>query len=401
MTIRRIIFCLIILPFTFGPSYGQISKKSFFKNSRLGLGLNFSCIPSDSVYDLDIGRFLASYSYNIKTTPSVDTKIGAKYTVRGGKSFNDDVYMAIGYLDFPIIVSKRVSDGFWLGGGIQPSALLFEKIKYRGIKLDADPGIFSRLPSKTDLSAVLSTEIKMSQRSRFSLSASYSMLTSDRYLSQLNFLSFEGQLSFSLGRSIENISTKVNKVHLKDLAFTELESGVILVVLSKKEKLIAYYKEKGDLETANSLSLDVKEKNEGLINAFKSKFSFCKVMFIYSDVCSNAQRGDLSVSIFDAEKKVITIQNLSGAKYVFLRPGSIYGKTNALNRTGYYFEDEGGQRLDEPYPSLNSLGSMAELNINQLVFRLDKRLKGRSEDIKTTKHYQKNQRDLLSQPVEE
>ena len=394
MILRNAIFCLFMLLFTFGTSYGQISSRSFFKNSRVGIGLNFSRILSDSVYDVDLGRFLVSYSYGFSTPRNTLTEIGAKYTVRGGKSFDDDVYTAIGYLDFPLVMYKKVSDGFMLGGGVQPSALLFEKIKYRGANTNADPLLYSRLPSKTDLSVLLSTNISMSPRSRLSISTAYSLLSSSQSLRKLNFLSFEGQVNISLGKSIENISTSVTNRQQDDLDFVKLERGVVVVVLSKKEKLITYYRDRGKIEEAANLEIDVDRKNVAFMNAFREKFDFCEVVFIYSDMCSKAQQGDLSAKIFDGEYKQREIRTLNDKKYVFLKLGNIYGKTSSFNKTGYHFEDALGIRLDDPYPSLNSLGSRGELEANKLIFRLNQRLKGRSEDIKSTKYYQKTQSGL-------
>lgn len=401
MILRNAILCQIVFISSIGIAYGQVAERNFFQNSRLGLGVNFSWIPSDDIYDTDLGRPLVSYSYEFASVRNRIVEVGAKYTIRGGKSFNDDVYMAVGYVDFPILANIGVSRSFWVGGGLQPSIMVFEKLRYRGTRIGADPAVYSRAPSSNDLSAVLSTSLKMSPRARLTVSGAYSLLTADRTISQLSFLSIEGKVSISIGKSMQEISEVVNTGFESDLELVALEQGVIVVVLSKKEKLMAYYREKGDIETANQIQVDAREKNAILMKAFNESFDFCPVMFIYSDMCSRAQQGDPNALIFDGSNKASTVNSLQGSPYVFFRPGSIYGNTNALNRTGYHFEDINGDRLEEPYPSLNTMRSVTEAELKKMIYRLNSRLKSRSQEIKASKYYQESQKGALSKPVEQ
>jgi len=358
----------------------QLSQKPFLQKSNALLGLSYSRMANDPIYDQDLLRFQFGYIYNIYEQGKLGFDIGALYTVKGGKSFFEDNYQTFGYISVPFQLRYPVSSGFQFGLGLRPSFLLFNETRHRGSKFLYKPSPFPRYPSNNDVSIAPFIELNLTQRVKLNITGSYSVGSSTDENADLNFLTFSAGLKFNFGKTIERFENLVYKSREKDLKLLDVQNGSVVVVLNKKEGLAEYLRQQGQQEKADEVLEDARMTNAELVEAFNNKFTFCQVWFVYNTQLTAVCAGDSTQKAFSTSYEQVPFKQVAQREYVFFYPGDIYLNLQSFSGDGYYFQDARCNKLDEPFPSSTALQQRGK-TMNQLVFGLDKRLKNRAEQI--------------------
>ena len=388
---------ILILPialFFMHSANAHVSNEEFLNRSSIAFGIGFSKILADSIYDQDLDRPIFGYYYNYPKTQKLDFDFGLLYNQRGGKSFNEDTYQIFAYADVPIKANYIFSDGFKMGLGIQPSYLLYNQTRKRGVRTIYDPNPHPYYPKQFDLNLIASLDLKLSQSTTLCLATSFSPSSSLDNNTKFRHCQLALQFKVDIGNTVSSIKKQSIESRKPDLDLVKLRSGYVIVLLNSRATNANYYFEKGDSATANQMLIDAQEKNQALKKAFINEFKYCNFYFTDLNNQSKLCKGDTTLVVEDKDGNELKISDLGKNFSVMFKPGSIYSNVNSFSKEGYHFLDLNCEKLDDPFPSEDFAAAGNTSDLNLMIKTLNKRLFNREESIRSKKYFST---DLLDQ----
>lgn len=361
-----------------------MSEKPFLKRSNALLGISYSRMLGDTIYDQDLLRFQFGYMYDAATIGKMDLSVGAMYRVKGGKSFFYDNYQTFTYLSIPISLSYPVSGGSAFGLSAQPSYLLFNETRVRGSRSLLSPSPYPRYPSSSDLTLSPFLDLTLTKTVKLNLTASYSLGSTSDNNTRLNFGGISANLKLNFGQTVKGFEDLLDKGRDKKQQLLLVEEGAVIVILNKKTAVATYMREKGDTANANDVLRDARLKNQALIQAFAKEFDFSEVWFIYNTQVSAICAGDSTQQLLSATGETSSISMLGTKEFVFFNPGDIYLKLQNFSGEGYFFQDSNCERLSDPFPTQMGIKSKPT-NFNEMVRGLNKRMENRADLMREKK----------------
>lgn len=384
MSVPRILLSLTIVLFFMGEGMAQLSQKPFIQRSNALIGLSYSRMLGDDIYDQDLMRMQFGYLYDAYGTDKVNLRLGAMYRVKGGKSFTENNYQTFSYLTFPISLSLPFSGGSSFGLSAQPGLLLFNETRVRGSKSLLSPNPYPRSPAPMDVSLSPFMELKLTETVGLNLAGSYSFGSTSDENTKLNFGGLSLSLVLNFGQAVQGVEELVEKGRGKNYKLLDLEQGTVIVVLHNKVALAKYFEEQGDEELADEILKDAEIRNEALIEAFERHYKFSDVLFAYNNQVTPICNGDSSQLLFTATGKKVPVSDINHLEYVFFHPGDIYLKLKDFSGQGYYFEDSKGNRLSDPFPTQVGLRKKPK-DFNEMIRGLNRRLVSRADVLRDRK----------------
>ena len=124
-------------------------------------------------------------------------------------------------------------------------------------------------------------------------------------------------------------------------AIIDLKEGYLIVNLIVPQHKIDALIEKGKEQEASELTAETKVINDSVVDAFKSKYTFSKMLFIYSIDLKKFRNGDPSV-LFDLNDSARTKMP---EKYLFVE----YGETPKRNINGLIVKDKNREIIKKDY----------------------------------------------------
>lgn len=388
------ILILTMMLFFINAGLAQLSKHPLLVNTSVAVGLSFSKMMSDSIYDEDLGRVNYGLYYNKPISQSLDLDIGALFTQKGGKSFQEDTYQTFGYLDFPVKVNYLFSDKFKMGLGGQFSYLAFNNTKKRGLRSVIDPNPHPYNPKVLDFSAIASIDMAIAPNADIALLSSYSFASSQNPDTDLNFGTIALQLRVGLSSSINSIEELAVEARQDEIDLVKLKFGYTLVCLNARESTAKFYADQGDTARANQILKDARIKNKALKAAFIKHYSYSTVLFLDNKYLSKACNGDSDVVLYDADGNQVGIETIKNEFFVFFKPGSIYENASSFNRSGYEFLGASCNKLPDPFPAFEFALAGDFLDMNKMIRDLNARMLSRENSIRSKKYFIE---DLLKQ----
>ena len=250
---------ILILPivlFFINASKAQLAEHPLIANTSVVFGVSFSKMLADSIYDEDLGRVNYGLYYNTLLSDKIDLDVGAMFTQKGGKSFQDDTYQTFAYVSFPIKANYVFSDKFKMGLGAEVSYLAFNNTKKRGVRSIMDPNPHPYEPKNTDLALVTSIDMGIAPNADLSILGSYSLASSSNLDTKLNLGTIALQLRVGIGSSIKQVENLAFEARQTDIEFVKLRSGYTLVCLNGRKRTAQYYLENGDTAQSETILKD-------------------------------------------------------------------------------------------------------------------------------------------------
>jgi len=368
----------ILVLFCISQGLSQLSEKPFLKRSNALLGLSYSRMLGDTIYDQDLLRFQFGYMYDAANIGKLDLSVGAMYRVKGGKSFFYDNYQTFTYLSIPISLSYPISGGSAFGLSAQPSYLLFNETRVRGTRSLLSPSPYPRYPSSSDLTLSPFFELTLTKTVKLNLTASYSLGSTTDNDTRLNFGGLSANLKLNFGQAVRGFEDLLDKGRDKKHQLLLVEEGAVIVILNKKTAVARYLREKGDTAKASDVLKDAKLKNRALMQAFAQEFKFTEVWFVYNTQVSSICAGDSTQQLISATGEKSSVAMLGTKEFVLFNPGDIYLKLQSFSGEGYFFQNSHCERLSDPFPTQMGIKSRPS-NFNEMVKGLNKRLESRAD----------------------
>lgn len=141
-------------------------------------------------------------------------------------------------------------------------------------------------------------------------------------------------------------------------AIYQLKEGTLIVKLIKHQKKIDMLLKQGKKEEAIAHEKEEKKRNESLIQAFSTNYSFSKLLFVYSTDMGKLADGDPTV-LFDRDGAPA---NAIPTNFLFLE----LGETLNTGVDGFVIRDRHNDQLTQPFPYFVSQWDF--LHINKLSF---------------------------------
>ena len=367
-------------------SSGFAQKKSlgsnFFKNSCVGLGLDFSQMVNDDIFNQDLARFSGGYFFEVNFSGNFGLESGLVYKSRGGKSFNEDVYQSFNYLSVPAKLSYTLFDNLSLKAGVSQSVLLSYATRKRGLRTLIDPNPYDYEPRTLATSLLAEIELGLGKFFKTSITGNYAFNSSGVENSKLSFISLGMMFKVNIGEIVERSKQLSTDVMERNDRFLKLKSGYVIVVLGEQKSKITYYTNKGDSDNVKLVRRDRMFKNRSLKAAFKEEFQYSSVLFLkVSDQYQFLQGNREGITLENRAGEIIKAETITTQNYVLFKPGDIYGPSPKVRRGGYYFIDPSGERLGDPYPSLDMIGFQDLSNLKVISRRLNARMYDREKAI--------------------
>lgn len=381
---------ILILPialFFMHVAHGQLSQNLFLQRTSVSLGIGFSKIVADSIYDQDLGRISYGINYTHPMNEDIDIDFGVLYNQRGGKSFNEGTLQSFGFIDFPIRMSYNLADELKMGLGFQPSYNIFNYTIRRGERSILDPNPHPYFPKVIDYGITGSIDLKLSKSTSIGLLGMYSFNGSTKTETPLNLAQIGLHLRICLGGSVERVENLTYESRRTEIDLIRLKSGYIIVCLSDRETQADFYKNKGDTAQARMILKDAAIKNNSLKDAFIEHYKYSNVVFIDVKDLANVCNGSKDAQIEDVNGNKVSIETIIDDFFVFFKPGSIYGNVANFNKNGYEFVDKECRKLEDPFPSEEFSVPGQNDNMNRMVIDLNKRLESREATIRSKKYF--------------
>ncbi|MFY0673887.1 MAG: outer membrane beta-barrel protein [Bacteroidia bacterium] len=389
---KNILILALALFFMHG-SYGQLSQNAFLQRTSVSVGIGFSKIISDSIYDQDLGRMSYGLNYTHPMNENIDIDFGILYNQRGGKSFYEGTLQSFGFIDAPLRMSYKFGDDLKMGLGFQPSYNLFNYTIKRGERSVLDPNPHPYYPKVVDYGVTGSVDINLSDNTSLGLMAMYSFNGSTKVETPLNLGQLGLHLRIGLGGSAQKIEDITYESRRTEIDLVRLKSGYVIVCLSDRQVQSDYYKNKGDTAKARATLKDAYIKNKSIKQAFIEHYNYSKVVFIDVKDLANVCSGSRNAQIEDSEGNKVSIESINSEFFVFFKPGTIYGNVSGFSKNGYEFVDKECKRLEDPFPSEEFAMPGHTDDMKRMVKDLNRRMQTREASIRSKKYFSE---DLLN-----
>ena len=137
-------------------------------------------------------------------------------------------------------------------------------------------------------------------------------------------------------------------------AIYQLKEGTLIVKLIRQQKKIDMLLKQGKKEEAIAYEKEEKKRNESLIQAFSTNYSFSKLLFIYATDMGKLADGDPTV-LFDRDG---IPANEIPANFLFIE----LGETLKTGVDGFIVRDRHNDQLTKPFPYFVSEWDFFHLN---------------------------------------
>ncbi|MCW5907387.1 MAG: hypothetical protein KIS94_05985 [Chitinophagales bacterium] len=146
----------------------------------------------------------------------------------------------------------------------------------------------------------------------------------------------------------------------------DLKSGALIVRLKTNDKSVEAYRRNGRNDVADRIIADRKIQNQKIVDAFRSRFDFCKVYFIYASSTNQVLEGTTGLFLNDAMEPDTSIvikesyfllaeygtvtANMRGDEYHYKNVDKTEASSNTTTSSAIFISDTSLTQLKEPFP---------------------------------------------------
>lgn len=271
------------------------------------------------------------------------------------------------YLAGSAMLEYRIVDDFWIHAGVNYLHLISSRLFGSRTQLqNAGNARGNSFGFQNEINPLFGFELRMTENAY--MDVNYIHPVSD--LHSRNF-----QVSIYL-----NIVPIINEPSQKQLAhevaynqISELKNGVLLVRLSTSTAQINALKSRGRTEEADKIGAKQRQVNREIVDAFRSKFDFCRVEFFYSFNSQKVREGNLKGVFLDEKLNTDSTITVDPRSAIYTAEFGTTGEssTGGINFAALVIMDRKMETLQKPFPYYTrALHSATEQRVDKVFLAL-------------------------------